>query len=170
MYQKTSNKRVQKDLNVSFCQAQEQSLARTKAMLDVRLTYFFACLMFAFSSHLPGVYKWNADGTTFEIHINLQGQLYAITRQNGDTTPLTVTAGCELALFIKYMTMINAAGEFGEACFIVVVCLLLTPRLDLPASFTFATQGRVMLHYGKIGYSPVLSPLFARVVLLTSCL
>jgi hypothetical protein len=44
-----------------------------------------------------------------------------VIRQKGDKSPLTVTRAGDLALFIKYMAMINAAGEFGEAAFIVAI-------------------------------------------------
>jgi len=88
----TSQKRIQKKAKITFCPAQDMTVARTKALLDVRPSFLWACFCLAFSAHLPGIYKWNADGTTFEINTNGTGEVYAIIRQKDDHSPLTSQA------------------------------------------------------------------------------
>jgi len=118
----TSQKRIQKKAKITFCPAQDMTVARTKALLDVRPSFLWACFCLAFSAHLPGIYKWNADGTTFEINTNGTGEVYAIIRQKDDHSLLTsLGTAAELAIFIKFMALISAAGEFGETVFIVAV-------------------------------------------------
>ncbi len=77
--------------------AQITTTARVNALKDGRVTYLTACLLEgedilcflcyfpnrdvaypAFSGHLPGHRKWNADATTIEVKKNQSGELSSL--------------------------------------------------------------------------------------------
>ena len=96
--------------------------ARFEAMSDLRVSYNQACMLLAYSSHLPAECKWNADATTILVDETASGGPCVIVRDKNDHTPVTCAERSNsLGILIKWMHLCNAAGETGPLVLIVSV-------------------------------------------------
>ncbi len=136
------------ELGVKFVYGQWSTEARDKALLDVRLTYLMACLILAVMAHTPGEYKWNFDATTYEIHDDGHGEVYAKLREKKDENePLTTSKRASgIAIFIKFVAIISAVSEFGPAVFIV-------PVDSMPEEAFFAIDVNLLTFNPAVGSS-----------------
>jgi transposase len=100
---KTSSESLRKKMCVKGRKAQDLSGARTMALQDVRAVYRVACLFDAFSGHLPGEYKLNADATTAIVKKANTGALVCYIPNKEERTQLNKSnLPCELNLLVKW--------------------------------------------------------------------
>ena len=87
-----------------------------------RVTYVWACLQLAFAGHLQSPYKWCFDATTYEIRDGASGGKIIIQYDKSDNSPIRNTAVQEsLAVFIKWMFLGSAFGEYGALFFLFAI-------------------------------------------------
>ena len=102
----------------------------------------------AFSSHLPGERKWNADGSTFEIRDKGNGGMYLSVK--GVTTKRLQVANLDnsLPVYIKYMAMCNACGNSSPLILIAAI-----EEMHEDASNIFEITGlSISISMSEIGY------------------
>ena len=87
-----------------------------------RVTYMWATLLLAFSSHLKAECKWCFDGTTFEVKEAGNDKLVMISVQERDDSPIRSTTNqATLGVYLKWMYMGSAAGEIAPLFIVLAV-------------------------------------------------
>ena len=119
---------------IDIRKAQFMTQARIDALLDIRLTYRMACCYYAYASHLPSYYKWNADCTTIECSTSGEETRFCVIRERNDREQVTSTdVTGDLSLLVKLFGLGNAGGEIGPLTAIVAI-------KDLPEGEFYAEQ------------------------------
>jgi hypothetical protein len=115
-------------LNIKKRKAQDLTVARLLALIDVRVTYKIVCCLLAFSGTLSAPYKWNFDGTTVVVSKDHTNELVCHIHDKGDTDidtkwqPLNNSRiPSEMNLLVKWMHLCNALGECSDLTLIVAV-------------------------------------------------
>lgn len=114
--------KIRVDLDIKLRSPQDLTPARLKALQDIRMSYRIACMYEAFSGHLPATHKWNADATTMIVHKKGQGAnvCYIPTRTESQKLDSSSVVN-DLALLVKWVLMVNAAGYSSPIVLIVTV-------------------------------------------------
>jgi hypothetical protein len=109
--------------------------ARAKALSDPRLLFRTACCLIAFSGHLYGPFKWNADATTIQIKAEGEGEpVYVVLKKDLnndnledmiDDLPATPVSSSRhqmtTCLMLKWFHISNAEGQNGPLVAIIAV-------------------------------------------------
>jgi hypothetical protein len=81
----------------------------------------------AFSGHLSGHRKWNADATTIEVKEDQSGELVCILYDKNDKSPPTSSEiPSTTSIFMKWFHFCNAVGDMGPL--VVIVCIKNMPK------------------------------------------
>lgn len=138
-------RKVKGKLDIRGRVPQDITTARLAALTDVRMAYRVACFYDAFSGHLPPCYKWNADATTAVVQEDRTGALVCFIPDGGKDKKLdsSVVPG-SLNLLVKWMALVNAAGESGPLVLIITMS-------DMPDGAFFAHKVKGLSGSTEIG-------------------
>ena len=90
-----------------------------------RVTYAWCCILLAFAAHLKPQCKWNFDGTTFEIGMKGDNQLYVVDTTEEDNEPVRDGGQNDtLPVYIKWMFLGSAAGHVAPIFLVLAVAAM----------------------------------------------
>ncbi len=112
--------RYKRDNHIHNRKPQDLTESRLKALLDVRLTFKFACTLEAFSGHLSAEYKWNSDATTVVVKRDRTDALVCCICEKGESLNSSLVPNA-MNLLIKWFHLVSAAGECGDLVLIAAV-------------------------------------------------
>lgn len=114
--------KFRKTLNIKARIAQDLPPARVQALRDIRMAYRIACMMDAFSGHLPATHKWNADATTIIINEDKVGAPVCCIPSKEEKKKLdSSSVPSALGLLVKWVAMVSAAGESSPLVLVITI-------------------------------------------------